>query len=50
MLVYSKLLSKRLIHDNSGNNDYEGTMISKLKHSQGFEYVIVVVRRVNNID
>ena len=37
MLVYSKLLSKRLIHDNSGNNDFEATMIAKLKNSQGFE-------------
>lgn len=38
MLVYSKLLSKRLIHDASGNDDFEAAMINKLKAAQGFEY------------
>jgi hypothetical protein len=33
-LVYAKLLSKRLIQDNSGNDDFEAAMINKLKMSQ----------------
>lgn len=34
ILVYSKLLSKRLIQDNSGNDDFEASMINKLKLAQ----------------
>jgi len=49
MLVYSKLLSKRLIHDNSGNNDFEATMIAKLKNSQGFEYTSKLQRMIQDI-
>lgn len=38
MLVYSKLLSRRLINDTSANDDFEGAMINKLKKAQGFEF------------
>lgn len=35
---YSKMLAKRLIHATSTNEDWEGSMIAKLRQSCGFEY------------
>jgi cullin 1 len=35
---YSKMLAKRLIHGTSANEDWEGSMIAKLRQSCGFEY------------
>jgi cullin 1 len=49
MLVYKKLLSKRLISDQSGNDDFEAAMINKLKTAQGFEYTSSLQRMVQDI-
>jgi cullin 1 len=49
MLVYKKLLSKRFIGDQSGNDDFEAAMINKLKAAQGFEYTSSLQRMVQDI-
>ncbi|KAB0376035.1 hypothetical protein FD755_012678 [Muntiacus reevesi] len=35
---YTKMLAKRLVHQNSASDDAEASMISKLKQACGFEY------------
>eukprot|EP01111_Echinosteliopsis_oligospora_P017242 TRINITY_DN7403_c0_g1_i1.p1 TRINITY_DN7403_c0_g1~~TRINITY_DN7403_c0_g1_i1.p1 ORF type:complete len:756 (-),score=183.44 TRINITY_DN7403_c0_g1_i1:24-2291(-) len=49
MLVYSKLLSKRLISDLSASEDAEGSMITKLKAAQGFEYCMKLQRMIQDM-
>ncbi|KAH3731859.1 cullin A [Pelomyxa schiedti] len=49
MLVYSKLLSKRLINDMSANQDAESNMITKLKAAQGFEYCMKLQRMITDM-
>jgi len=49
MMVYSKLLSKRLISDISASEDAEGAMISKLKTAQGFEYCMKLQRMIQDM-
>jgi len=49
MLVYSKLLSKRLISDLSASEDAERSMITKLKTAQGFEYCMKLQRMIQDM-
>eukprot|EP01105_Mastigella_eilhardi_P005281 TRINITY_DN17023_c0_g1_i1.p1 TRINITY_DN17023_c0_g1~~TRINITY_DN17023_c0_g1_i1.p1 ORF type:complete len:782 (+),score=286.86 TRINITY_DN17023_c0_g1_i1:152-2347(+) len=49
MLVYSRLLSKRLINDLSANIDAETNMITKLKAAQGFEYCMKLQRMITDM-
>jgi len=49
MMVYSKLLSRRLINDQSASEDAEGIMISKLKSAQGFEYCMKLQRMIQDM-
>eukprot|EP00727_Mastigamoeba_balamuthi_P005201 m51a1_g1468 hypothetical protein (1235) ;mRNA; f:238330-243362 len=49
MLVYSKLLSKRLISDQSASEDAEQSMIGKLKVAQGFEYCMKLQRMMTDM-
>eukprot|EP01113_Clastostelium_recurvatum_P013364 TRINITY_DN1704_c0_g1_i1.p1 TRINITY_DN1704_c0_g1~~TRINITY_DN1704_c0_g1_i1.p1 ORF type:complete len:773 (-),score=271.49 TRINITY_DN1704_c0_g1_i1:54-2312(-) len=49
MMVYHKLLSRRLITDTTGNEDAEASMISKLKGSQGFEYCMKLQRMITDM-
>jgi cullin 1 len=49
MLVYSKLLSKRLIQDLSASEDAEASMINKLKSAQGFEYCMKLQRMMTDM-
>lgn len=49
MMVYSKLLSRRLINDQSASEDAEGSMISKLKSAQGFEYCMKLQRMIQDM-
>jgi len=49
MLVYSKLLSKRLINDMSASQDAESAMITKLKAAQGFEYCMKLQRMITDM-
>jgi cullin 1 len=49
MMVYSKLLSKRLINDLSASEDAEASMIAKLKSAQGFEYCMKLQRMIQDM-
>jgi cullin 1 len=49
MMVYSKLLSKRLINDISASEDAENAMIVKLKSAQGFEYCMKLQRMIQDM-
>lgn len=49
MMVYSKLLSKRLIGDLSASEDAEASMIAKLKAAQGFEYCMKLQRMIQDM-
>jgi cullin 1 len=49
MMVYSKLLSKRLIGDLSASEDAESQMIQKLKAAQGFEYCMKLQRMIQDM-
>lgn len=49
MMVYSKLLSRRLINDQSASEDAESIMISKLKAAQGFEYCMKLQRMIQDM-
>lgn len=49
MMVYSKLLSKRLINDLSASEDAETSMIAKLKSAQGFEYCMKLQRMIQDM-
>mmetsp|Transcript_36846 Transcript_36846/g.90172 ORF Transcript_36846/g.90172 Transcript_36846/m.90172 type:complete len:775 (-) Transcript_36846:79-2403(-) len=49
MLVYSKLLSKRLINDTSANDDFEASMINKLKVAQGSDYTMRLQRMIQDM-
>eukprot|EP01112_Ceratiomyxa_fruticulosa_P014522 TRINITY_DN4165_c0_g1_i2.p1 TRINITY_DN4165_c0_g1~~TRINITY_DN4165_c0_g1_i2.p1 ORF type:complete len:753 (-),score=154.51 TRINITY_DN4165_c0_g1_i2:191-2449(-) len=49
MMVYHKLLSRRLISDLSGNEDAEASMIAKLKGAQGFEYCLKLQRMITDM-
>lgn len=46
---YSKMLAKRLVQQMSGSDDAEASMISKLKHSCGFEYTSKLQRMFQDI-
>lgn len=47
--IYSKLLAKRLIQDNSISDDAESSMISRLKTACGFEYTSKLQRMFTDI-
>jgi len=49
MMVYSKLLSKRLINEQSKSEDLESSMIAKLKVAQGFEYTVKLQRMITDM-
>lgn len=49
MMVYSRLLSKRLINDLSASQDAESNMIGKLKAAQGFEYCMKLQRMITDM-
>lgn len=46
---YSKMLAKRLVQHLSASDDAEASMISKLKHSCGFEYTSKLQRMFQDI-
>lgn len=46
---YSKMLAKRLVQHMSASDDAEASMISKLKHSCGFEYTSKLQRMFQDI-
>lgn len=49
MMVYSKLLSKRLINDQSKSEELESAMITKLKAAQGFEFTVKLQRMITDM-
>ncbi|CAM9896925.1 unnamed protein product [Rangifer tarandus platyrhynchus] len=46
---YTKMLAKRLVHQNSASDDAEASMISKLKQACGFEYTSKLQRMFQDI-
>ena len=47
---YSKYLAKRLVTNNSVNDEYEANMIGKLKEQCGYEYTCRLQRMFNDIE
>ncbi|ELR52741.1 hypothetical protein M91_13908 [Bos mutus] len=46
---YTKMLAKRLVHQNSASDDAEASMVSKLKQACGFEYTSKLQRMFQDI-
>ena len=49
MAFYTKMLAKRLVAQTSQSDDWESTMISKLKQACGFEYTSKLQRMFQDI-
>ena len=46
---YSRMLAKRLVQGSSVSDDYEESMISKLKEACGYEYTAKLHRMFNDV-